>query len=134
MSNQGTGYKKPPPHARFKPGQSGNPAGRPKRAPSFSAALLAELAETIPGSDKKHARTKLQAFVRKVVDAAIAGDARAQAVLVGALARIGDVEANEPDAIAPDDREILEAYVGGRLERRSHETDAAPSPGEENTH
>lgn len=30
MSNHESGYGKPPKHARFKPGQSGNPNGRPK--------------------------------------------------------------------------------------------------------
>ena len=132
MSGQATGYKKPPVHARFKPGQSGNPAGRPKRAPSFSSALLAELAETMPGGDRKRAGSKLRALVKKIVDTAIAGDARAQALLVAALARIGDVEADEPNALAPGDREILEAYVGGELKRRADESEAAPSPGEEN--
>lgn len=28
------GYGKPPLHTRFKPGQSGNPRGRPRRAPT----------------------------------------------------------------------------------------------------
>jgi hypothetical protein len=36
------GYKKPPLHARFKKGQSGNPRARPKRSKDF-AALLTEI-------------------------------------------------------------------------------------------
>jgi hypothetical protein len=31
------GYKKPPLHARFKKGQSGNPRARPKRSKDFAA-------------------------------------------------------------------------------------------------
>ncbi len=64
------------------------------------------------------------------MNSAISGDARAQALLVTTLARIGDVEEKPPDTLTPDDREILDAYVGGELERRANETDAAPSPGD----
>jgi hypothetical protein len=127
-----TGYKHPPTHTRFRPGRSGNPGGRPKRRPSFRATLLAELAETMPGNDRQGAQTKLRALIKTLVNAAIAGDARAQALLVSALARIGDVEDNEPDELTSDDREILESYVGGELKRRANDTGAAPSAGEDN--
>lgn len=129
--NEAIGYKRPPAKSRFQPGRSGNPSGRPKRALSFSVALLAELAEAVPAADRKRAHTKLQAFIRKLVDAAIAGNARSQAILVAALARIGDVEAHEPNATNADDREILEAYLGGELERRANETKPASASGDE---
>ena len=131
---RGVGYKRPPPHMRFRPGRSGNPAGRPKRRPSFPSALLAELAAPVPGRDSHRAGSKLQALVRTLVDAAIAGDARAQSVLVGALGRIGDVEEHEPHSLTPDDREILDVYVGDELKRRAGETDATPSIGADEPH
>jgi hypothetical protein len=124
MSNS-VGYKRPPDHTRFQPGRSGNPAGRPKRQPTFRNTLLTELAAAMPGSDPEHARSKLQALVRTLVDAAIAGNARAQSVVVGALARMGDAEESEAPSLTPDDREILDAYVGGELQRRAGETDPA---------
>lgn len=37
------GYGKPPKDSQFKPGQSGNPAGRPKRKPSIKEELEAVL-------------------------------------------------------------------------------------------
>jgi len=129
MSNS-VGYKRPPTHTRFPPGRSGNPTGRPKRQPSFRAALLAELAATMPAKDHLHAGSKLEALVRTLVDSAIAGDGRAQALLVSVLGRIRDVEENDPSSLAPDDKEILDAYVGGELKRRANETDAPPSVGE----
>lgn len=124
------GYRRPPSHTRFRSGRSGNPSGRPKRQPGFRAALLAELAATMPGKDPQRAGSKLQALVRTLIDTAIAGDGRAQALLVSTLARVGDVEDSEPESLTPDDREILDAYVGGELERRANETDVPPPVGE----
>jgi hypothetical protein len=42
------GYKKPPVHTRFKPGQSGNPRGRPKRKPTESERLRKVLESRLP--------------------------------------------------------------------------------------
>ncbi len=129
MNDPPVGYKHPPTRTRFQPGRSGNPAGRPKRRPSFRAALLAELAEAMPAKDQQGGVSKLQAFVRTLVDSAIAGDARAQSLLVGALARIGDADENEADSLTTGDQAILDAYVGGELKRRA---DATPSSGNDN--
>ena len=41
------GYARPPIHSRFTPGQSGNPAGRPKGAQNFATEIAAELKEAI---------------------------------------------------------------------------------------
>lgn len=81
----------------------------------------------MPGTNPEHARSKLQALVRTLVDAAIAGNARAQSVVVGALARMGDPEESEAPSLTPDDQQILDAYVGGELQRRATEADAAPA-------
>ncbi len=37
MSDDDIGYKKPPKHSRFKPGNNANPKGRPKRKPAPEA-------------------------------------------------------------------------------------------------
>ncbi len=125
------GYGRPPRRSRFQRGRSGNPTGRPKRRPSFRAALLAELAATMPGKDQRRAGSKLQAVVKTLVDSAIAGNARAQSLLVGALVRVGDVEEKEAASLTSDDEAILEAYVG-ELKRQTAEAEAPPSPGNEN--
>jgi Family of unknown function (DUF5681) len=111
------GYRRPPKHSRFRPGRSGNPSGRPKRSPSFRTALLAELA--LPGKQRR--QTKLEGLVRCLVDAAVAGDARAQALLVSVLSRIGDLPGTETTPSSADDQAILDAY----LKRRSEEPGAA---------
>ncbi|WP_369722061.1 DUF5681 domain-containing protein [Bradyrhizobium sp. LLZ17] len=38
-SDKGLGYGRPPQHSRFKPGQSGNPRGRPKGSLNFTTDL-----------------------------------------------------------------------------------------------
>jgi len=122
------GYKRPPSHTRFRPGHSGNSSGRPKRKPTFRAELLAELAATMPGKDPQRARSKLQALVKTLVDTAIAGDARAQSLLVGALARMGDAEENEAASLTADDQEILDAFMGSEIKDGASNTDAPSSP------
>ena len=96
---------------------------RQSRRPAETAA--AELAMAMPGKDPEQARNKLQALVKTLVDTAIAGNARAQSLVVGALARLGDAEISEAPPMTPDDEEILDAYVGGELKRRAE--DATPS-------
>jgi hypothetical protein len=125
------GYKNPPPHTRFRPGHSGNPTGRPKRKPTFRSALLVELAAIMPGKDPQRAGSKLQALVKTLVDTAIAGDARAQSLLIGALARMGDAEENEAASLTADDQEILDAYMDSEVKDGASETDAASSLGDD---
>ena len=125
------GYRRPPPRARFQPGHSGNPTGRPKRKPTFRAALLVELAATMPGKDPQRAGSKLRALVKTLVDTAIAGDARAQSLLIGALSRMGDAEENEAASLTADDQEILDAYTDGEVKGGASETDTASPPGDD---
>jgi Family of unknown function (DUF5681) len=108
--------------------------GRPKTKPSFRAALLDELAATMPATDKQRAISKLQALVTALVNSAVAGNPRAQALLVGALLRMGEPEESGPDSLTSNDQAILEAYLGGELKRRADESDTAPDPGEEDAH
>jgi len=44
------GNKKPPLHTRFKPGQSGNPSGRPKGSVNFDTTLLKEFHKKVPAT------------------------------------------------------------------------------------
>src|SRR5690348_6643125 len=106
------GYGHPPAEHRFQPGQSGNPSGRPKRQRTFWSTVRAELAKPVPGKDGEPG-CKMEALVTTLVDSAIAGNARAQTVLIGALARLGEAEDNEAAAMTADDQELLDAFVGG---------------------
>ena len=110
-----SGYGKPPANSRFKPGQSGNPSGRPKGAVSFGSDFAAELAEFV--SEGHTTCTKSRAIVKKLVLGAMSGDTRAAMAVIAFCARLfpepdqADRQA-DPDQIYLEklgDRERLEA-------------------------
>ncbi len=84
------GYGKPPRHGRFRPGRSGNPAGRPKGPQTLPADLRAELQETVTLRDGEVERSlsKQRAILRSLTDKAIAGDAKATAMVLDLVQRL----------------------------------------------
>ena len=81
------GFSKPPKHTRFKPGQSGNPRGRPKAAKSAGAALnnALEAKVKLRGNGKERGVSSLDAYFIRVVMDAIQGKASSQRLLLLAL-------------------------------------------------
>jgi hypothetical protein len=83
------GYKRPPVHTRYKPGYSGNPAGRPKkkRIPTFLDAFEKELMAKIRilQDGKPLSITKLQAIVKQHTNKALKGDSKATALIMSVL-------------------------------------------------
>ena len=73
------GYGKPPPQHRFKPGQSGNPRGRPRRQASFAAAfgdmLTSTTLTTING--KRRHKTVIEVAVLRAMKDILTGNPRA---------------------------------------------------------
>jgi hypothetical protein len=87
------GYKRPPVETRFKPGHSGNPAGRPKGRRNLQTAIRQYLDAEIQVSigQRKQTMSRLDALVHRVFNAAIAGDIKAfQHAL--SLAKLYDAE------------------------------------------
>jgi hypothetical protein len=77
------GYGNPPVHSRFKPGQSGNPSGRPKGSENLKTLFNRILDEEISlrdGADVKKV-SKAEALMRGVVVGALKGDPRNMAML-----------------------------------------------------
>ena len=72
------GYKRPPVHSRFKPGQSGNPGGRPKGSQNFKTLLDRILKEEVSLQDGSQSRkiTKAEAIMRRLIVGALKGDTR----------------------------------------------------------
>ena len=74
------GYRKPPKHSRFKPGQSGNPQGRAKGVPNVRTHLTRILDQKVVVSEQGGRRTitKREAILTQLVNnAAGKGDYRA---------------------------------------------------------
>jgi Family of unknown function (DUF5681) len=117
---EGIGRGRPPVATRFKPGQSGNPAGRPKRPPSFVAELMGELAAEIAVEGGREKITRQRAIVRSLVNAAIDGNVRVLSLLVPVLARLTDKDGDSLPG-DPADREILDEYISRELRRRAQD-------------
>ncbi len=94
------GYKKPPRHTRFQPGQSGNPRGRPRGTKNLKTDLIEELGEKIVvrEGDRSHKVSKQRALLKSVVNRAIQGDARAIAIALSTMMRLLDTGEGAPDA------------------------------------
>ena len=74
------GYGKPPVTTRFKPGQSGNPRGRPKGAKGLNTIVRETLGAklVVRTSQGNRQISKIEAVLQKTLEKALKGDARAQ--------------------------------------------------------
>jgi Family of unknown function (DUF5681) len=72
------GYRKPPLHTRFKPGQSGNPSGRVKGSKNLRTLFHQILNEQISLREGGEMRkmTKAEAVMRGLIIGALKGDSR----------------------------------------------------------
>jgi hypothetical protein len=72
------GYRRPPKHTQFKPGQSGNAKGRPRKSRTFADDLETELRSMIEVSEggKRRRITKRRAIAKQHVNKALRGDVR----------------------------------------------------------
>ena len=82
------GYGKTPKATRFKPGQSGNPNGRPKGSHNLYTLLNGEMQKRVPVTidGRRLYLTKAELAVRQQVDEAAKGNLKAFAFLVKAMA------------------------------------------------
>jgi Family of unknown function (DUF5681) len=114
-----TGYGKPPKQHQFRPGQSGNPKGRPKGAKNAATLLqdiLGRRIEVRTGSTLRK-MTVLEAILTRFADSALKGDTKSAAFL---LQRYNTPEAPDEhatNATAPDEQEIIDAYFKAYLNK-----------------
>ncbi|RWD31632.1 MAG: hypothetical protein EOS22_04210 [Mesorhizobium sp.] len=135
--DEGLGYGKPPKHARFQPGQSGNPKGRPKtKSKSFATGILAELEQSVVVREngRELKLTKRAVIVKTLVAKAMKGDVRAlkeiKELLPQQFQHDSDVKPSE--AVSAEEAELLERFVERRLFGRSN-TNAPTIPASDET-
>jgi hypothetical protein len=116
------GYKQPPKHTRFQPGQSGNPNGRPKGTRNFKLDFNEELAETVADPKDKAPITKQRLIIRNIVAAAIGGDARAISSILAFWQRAAGETESDEFANEQQDSEIINDFAVRKRQRRAGKT------------
>jgi len=99
----GVGYGRPPVNRQFRPGQSGNPKGRPKGQKNLVTMFAETLNEKIPvrGRNGKRRRlTKLQAMFEVITNKALSGDAKAFSTIVQLAEKYGVFKYQEENSSA----------------------------------
>ena len=114
------GYGRPPKEHQFKPGQSGNPRGRPKGVPTFEDILAREARRPVKlqqGSKVIH-MTKLDVLVRRVFQMALEGNLSAIRLLLTFKGQAGTPDEEETSNLGVmSDEEAIQRILA-RFERR----------------
>lgn len=123
------GYGKPPKHTQFKPGQSGNPRGRPKGSKNFKSDLLDVLNKPVQIAEngRKRKISSQLATLLRLREKALAGDARSLDRLLDYARSYNDEEETADHATrSASDESILanfEARVRQRLAQEDDKSD-----------
>ncbi len=110
------GYGKPPKNTRFKPGQSGNPRGRPRGQRNLRTAVRDALEEKviIREGDRTRSVPRMDAIIRVTFNNALRGDAKAVAAFIQLVRSIGlmdeEPESSSAESIRADDKAILAGF------------------------
>jgi hypothetical protein len=117
-SNDGiysVGYGRPPEETRFKPGQSGNPKGRPKGAKNLTTLFAEELLRPVILKENGKTRRvpKAEAIVKQVVNKALVAEAKSTIIVLDEMRRhdaLADAQhAAAPDISRPEDQATLQS-------------------------
>jgi hypothetical protein len=127
MTDDKVGYGKPPKHSRFKPGQSGNPKGRPKMAATPLAERINKVLDTpMPYREQGQVKvaTRRVLSLKMLVDRAAKGDIAAADTILkirqaaeragGDGSRVIEVENWLPDREGQTAEEKSKSLRGGR--------------------
>ena len=116
-SDEKVGYCRPPRATRFKPGQSGNPRGRPRKPKPIQDLLMAELNRRVMIQENGRERKlpKLELVTKRLVNDAIQGEYPALRLLIDLL-RVAE-KSSDPNLkrslgeLSMEDRDILARYL-----------------------
>jgi Family of unknown function (DUF5681) len=126
------GYGRPPKHAQFPKGRSGNPNGRPKGSRNFGLVIENELNTKIPINEngKRKSITKREAVAKQLVNKAASGDAKAIPILLNeARAREKAGIGLGPDASQRvEDQQVMSGIVERIRRGLGESTPPVPQP------
>ena len=118
------GYARPPIAARFKPGKSGNPQGRPRNSRNLKTIIQSALTAPVVLREgaRKRSISKLEGIVLKQVESALKGNEKAALATLKMAAQVGLLEvpegAAEPLTLSPAEQEIVNDALQGTKRRR----------------
>ena len=113
-SDYPVGFKKPPKHTQFKPGESGNPKGRPKGVKNLATDLQEELEQFVVVHEGQETLkvTKQRAMLKSLFAKAMKGETRASSALINLIIGLEQSKAHQSgtSSLGEDDLAILEAF------------------------
>jgi hypothetical protein len=107
------GYGKPPVHSRFRPGQSGYPAGRRKGVRNLKTDVKRMLAMPVKVKEGGRTRTKStqEAALLVLRERTLNANTRAFDRIIDLALRFNNDEGGQAQQLTADDRAILAAYM-----------------------
>ena len=122
-SDYRVGYRKPPKHAQFKPGQSGNPSGRPKKTKTLSELLakIDRMPVTISEGGKRRQVPTLVASLMQCGLKSAAGDMKALRLYLGLHA---DRDTEPQDSLLQVEQTFRAIYQQREADERARKKDS----------
>jgi hypothetical protein len=116
--NYEVGYGKPPAHARFRKGQSGNPNGRPKGTLNLTTTAMRVFREdvVINENGQRKTVTKLEAALKQIANKSASGDLNATRFLLMLEEKIEVTLQSDNSAtlrLEDVDRKVIDAMLEG---------------------
>jgi hypothetical protein len=109
------GYRRPPRHSRFQPGQSGNPRGRPQGVKSLPDIVRKIIGQKVTVTENGRARRvpRLEAILLRAAGEASRGDPPALRLLLQLTERYGESAQTgaEREMTGAEDLAILRRYL-----------------------
>ncbi|MBV6486862.1 MAG: hypothetical protein GHHEDOFH_00799 [Pseudorhodoplanes sp.] len=118
------GYKRPPKAHRFKPGESGNPRGRPKGTRNLGTDLTDILGRrvSIREDGKERRISRQEALLLSLYNKALHGDVRAATAIINMLSKLAPSSAEPPETVSLSESD--ERILADFLRRRTSVTKA----------
>lgn len=120
-AKSGVGYRRPPVHSRWRPGQSGNPRGRKKGSRSAASIIRSVLSRKVKVTEGGLIRNVdvLEAVIIRVAQDALRGEPKAAALLIKLAQTFSSPEdAIDQEALTDEDHKLLKNYLARELRKR----------------